>query len=272
MKKLLFVLLPVLVISLAALNSCNGNKTKENQKKIDLAEAETLAKEIEEAVYPLPTSADVIKMLTELEVGYIIGISNPTENAKSYVTSSARAINLGVYGADLSYATLYNMNQDVISYLNAIRSLANELNMGKIYNEQLYDQIKDSFDNRDKLVSILTGAFNGTYSYLSENDQQAQALLVVAGAWVEGMFITTHISESVYHVEGIVKVLLEQKSSFELLLEIAKPHAEDPSIKAMLELLEPMKTIYEGLDTSLSLKDVDDITKAIESIREKMIS
>ncbi|MEZ4999589.1 MAG: hypothetical protein R2727_02555 [Bacteroidales bacterium] len=36
-----------------------------------------MTKEIGEAVYPLPTSMDVIKMLTELEVGYIIGISSP---------------------------------------------------------------------------------------------------------------------------------------------------------------------------------------------------
>ncbi|MEZ4999590.1 MAG: hypothetical protein R2744_07145 [Bacteroidales bacterium] len=97
-------------------------------------------------------------------------------------------------------------------------------------------------------------------------------MLVVAGAWVEGMYITTHISETVYHVEGIVRVLLDQKSSFELFLEIAKPHADDPAVKEILEILDPMRVIYEGLDTSLSLKDVDEITKTIETIRDKMIS
>ena len=117
-------------------------------------------------VYPLPTSAEVIKMLTELEVGYIIGITNPVENTKKYFSSTTRAINLGVYGADLSYATLYNMQQEVINYLDAIRSLANELNMSKIYNEELYDKIKLNFDNRDELVKILTNAFNDTYAYL----------------------------------------------------------------------------------------------------------
>lgn len=272
MKKILIVLMPVILVSLVVFYSCKENGDKKGQKKINLNEAEDFSKEIEEAVYPLPTSADVIKMLTELEVGYIIGISNLTENVNKYLTSSSRAINMGIFGADLSYATLYNMNQDVISYLGAIRTLANELNMGKIYNERLYDEIKTSFDDRDKLVSILSGAFDGTYSYLSKNGQQAQAIQVVAGAWVEGMYITTHISETVYHVEGIVKVLLEQKKSFETLMEIATPHADEPAIKEVLNLLDPMRVIYEGLDTSLTLTDVDNITKAIESIREKMIS
>jgi hypothetical protein len=272
MKKIALLLLPIIFIMASSLVSCKGNKDKQEQKKISAQEVEAMTKEIEETVYPLPTSADVIKMLTELEVGYIIGISNPTENVSNYLTSSARAINLGVYGADLSYATLYNMNQDVVNYLTAIRSLANDLNMGRIYSEKLYEEIKDSFDNRDKLVEILTNAFNGTYSYLSENDQQSLALMVVAGAWVEGMYITTHISESVYHVEGMARVILEQKKSFELFLEIAKPHADDPNVKKVLEDLDPMRVIYEGIDNSLTVKNVEDITSTIELIRDKMVS
>lgn len=268
-------LLPVItvVFLLFALVSCkNKSKSSDGQQQIDIQEVEQLTKEIEEAVYPLPTSAEVIRMLTELEVGYMIGISNPPDNVKNYVTSKSKAINLGIYGADLSYATLYNMNQDVINYLDAIRSLANDLNMSKLYNQRLYDEIKNSFDNRDKLVEILRGAFNGTYKYLSENDQQAQALMVVAGAWVEGMYITTHISESVYHVEGIVKVLLEQKKSFELFIELARPHQDDPAVNEILIMFEPMTKIYEGLDTSLSLKNVQDITAEIEVLRDKMAS
>ena len=107
----------------------------------------------------------------------------------------------------MSYATLYNIQQEVINYLNAIRSLANELNMAKIYNEDLYNQIKQNYDNRDALVKILTGAFNDSYAYLAENDQQPLALLVVGGAWVEGMYLTTHVSEAAYQVAGISKVL-----------------------------------------------------------------
>src|SRR4030042_1460375 len=75
----------------------------------------------------LITSAEVIKMLTELEVGYIFGISNPVENTKKYFTNEAKAINMGVYGADLSYATLYNIQQSVLDYLSAIRSMSADL-------------------------------------------------------------------------------------------------------------------------------------------------
>ncbi len=270
-KALALLMLPVLVLGLATLGSCKGRAEKKEQKIVELSQVKTIENEIEKNVYPLPTSAEVIRMLQDLEVGYIIGISNPVENSRKYFTSAKRALNVGAYGADLSYATLYNVQQEVINYLDAIRSLAAELNMSKIYDESLYEKIKTNFDNRDKLVDILTDAFNKTYAYLSDNDQQALALLVVGGAWVEGMYLTTHVSEAAYQNANFSKVLLEQKKSFDLYLDIVKQYLNDPGLKDFVDKLEPMKKVYAGLDTSLTMQNIKDITKAIEGIRAQMV-
>jgi len=265
------IIIPILILSFSGLSSCKNRTEKKELKRIELNEVDTIMTEIEKNVYPLPTSAEVIKMLSELEVGYILGIANPVANARKYLTSSTKAVNMGVYGADLSYATLYNIQQEVLNYLDAIRSLANELNMSKIYDETLYDRIQKNFDNRDELVNILTEAFNNTYAYLSENDQQSLALLVVGGAWVEGMYLTTHVSEAAYQVAGISKVLIEQKESFDLFLDITKPYLEDPNVREFLDKLEPIRKVYSGLTTSLTNQNIIDITKAIESIRSQLV-
>jgi len=269
-KAISFFILPVFIISILGISSCKNKGTKE-QKKIELDQVDTIKSQIQSNVYPLPSSAEVIKMLTDLEVGYIFGITNPVENAKKYFSSPSRAINMGVFGADLSYATLYNIQQEVINYLDAIRTLANELNMSKIYDETLYDKIKQNFDNKDALVSVLTTAFDDTYVYLSENEQQPLALLVVGGAWVEGMFLTTHVSAAAYQVAGISRNLLEQKKSFELFLEITKPYEADPLVSDFVKKLDPIKVVYQALGTSLNEKNIKDITKAIEGIREQIV-
>jgi hypothetical protein len=265
------VIIIMMVIGISGLTSCNSGSSEEKKKKEELEKVPELRTEIQKNVYPLPTSAQVIKLLTELEVGYNLGISNPVDNAKKYYTSPKRAINLGVYGADLSYATLYNMQQEVINYMSAIRTIANDLNMSKIYNAPLYDSIKKNFDNRDRLVKILTAAFDETYAYMSENDQQNLALLVVGGAWVEGMYLTTEVNDAAYSVAGISKVLIEQKKSFDLFLDITKPYMEDKDVKEFIDNLEPIKTVYAGLTTSLTDKNIIDITKAIAIIRSKII-
>lgn len=272
MKKIFAgVIITMLIISSVAYTSCKNRAAQKEQQQEELDQVGQIEKQIESNVYPLPTSAEVIKMLTDLEVGFIIGISNPVDNVKKYFSSTTRAVNLGVYGADLSYATLYNMQQEVINNMSAIRSLANELNMSKIYNEELYDKIKQNFDNRDQLVSILTTAFNDTYAYLADNDQQPLALLVVGGAWVEGMYLTTHVSEAAYQVAGISKVLLEQKKSFDLFLEITQPYMNDASVSDFVKQLEPIKTVYAGIGTSLSEQNIKDITAAISTVRAKVV-
>jgi uncharacterized membrane-anchored protein YhcB (DUF1043 family) len=264
-------ILPLLIICFTSLNSCKDRAAAKQQKNAEKEEVNKIQTQIESNVYPLPTSAEVIRMLTDLEVGYIIGISNPVENTKKYFISSTRAINLGVFGADLSYATLYNQQQQVINYLDAIRSLSNELSMSKIYNEDLYTKIKQNFDNKDELVKILTSAFNDTYAYLSDNDQQPLALLVVGGAWVEGMYLTTHVSEAAYQVAGISKVLLEQKKSFDLFIEITKPYLSDPSVGDFVKRLDPVKTVYAGIGSSLTEQNIKDITRVIGEVREQIV-
>lgn len=273
-KAIAVIIIPMLILTVSGLSSCKNRaekKEKDQKNQIELNKVETLGTEIEKNVYPLPTSAEVIKLLSELEVGYILGITNPVENSRKYLTSASKSANMGVYGADLSYATLYNIQQQVINFLDAIRSLANDLNMSKIYDESLYDRIKLNFDNRNELVDILTEAFNNTYAYLSDNDQQTLALLVVGGAWVEGMYLTTHVSEAAYQVAGISKVLIEQKESFDLYMDLTRPYLEDQNIKEFINKLEPIKKVYDGLTTSLTNQNIIDITNAIEKVRGQII-
>ncbi|MGE5420594.1 MAG: hypothetical protein ACM3UT_10430 [Chloroflexota bacterium] len=271
MKKIFAgLVISLLIIGIAGLTSCKS-RTEKAQEAVEQVQVDELNKEIEENVYPLPTSAEIIKLLTDLEVGYQVGVTNSVENVKKYFSSQRRAINLGSYGADLSYVTLYNMPQEVIDYLNAIRSLTNELNMSKIYNEQIYDSIKANEDKKQKLVDILTETFNDTYKYLSDNNQQPLALLVVGGAWVEGMYLTTNINEAAYNTARISGVLLEQKKSFDRFIEITQPYMSDQGISEFVKSLDPIKAVYAGLTTSLTEKDIADIKKAIEDIRTQMV-
>jgi hypothetical protein len=272
MKKIFAGLIVTLLITgLAILPSCQDRAAKKAQTLKEKETVGELQNEIEENVYPLPTSAEVIARLTELEVGYTVGLTNPTENVKKYFQSPSKAINLGVYGADLSYVTLYNMNQEVLNYLEVIQQLAAELNMSQVYDRTFYDSIKINFDKRNKLVDLLTGKFNDTYNFLRRNDQQALALLVVGGAWVEGMYITTHVSEASYNAATFSKVLLDQKESFNTYIEITQPYLSNPALSEFIKKLDPIKNVYEGLGTSLTEKNIQDIKTAMVGIRSQVV-
>mgnify|MGYP006954409934 CR=1 FL=1 len=272
MKKIFTkMLVAVIILAAGSAYSCKNRGESQKQKETNIIEKQAIEQEIEENVYPLPTSAEVIKKLSDLDLGYILGASNPPSNARNYVSSYGRATNLGVYGADLSYATLYNMQQDVIDYLASMRTMANDLNLSKIYDESLYEKIKANFDNRDTLVTVLTDAFNRTYSYMMDAGQANLALLMVGGAWVEGMYLTLAVSESGAHLTGFEAVLLEQKKSFEMFEEVAKPHNDDALVVEFLNGLQPVRDIYATLSTSLTMKNIEDLKKAVGQVRSALI-
>ena len=270
-QTLVKMLAAVMIVAAAGSYSCKNRGESKTQKEIPAQEQKAIEESIEKNVYPLPTSAAVIKQLGDLDLGYIIGLSNPPANAKNYVSAYGRSVNMGIYGADLSYATLYNVQQDVIDNLTAIRTLVNDLNLSKIYDESLYEKIKSQYDNRDTLVKILTDAYTKTYSYLIDANQSNLAMLMVGGAWVEGVYLTASVSETGNHVTGFESIMLDQKKSFEIFEEVSKPYAADELVMQFMKDVKPIKDVYATLGTSLTMQNIEDLKTAIAQVRSTLI-
>lgn len=255
--------------------SCKPRSGKEKEEKkilIKTIAKEAIKNDLKEFVYPLPTSFEVIEMINDLEIGYDIGVSNLTENADQYFTEKSKAINLGIYGADLSYASTYQMKQEVMLFLETSGKLADDLGIANIYNEELIREVENNIDNKDKLIDIITNSFYDTYSQLNQNGKANLALLGVAGSWVESLFITTRVSSNVYHNIGIVKIIHKQKVSLVKLMDILNDAKGDGNIDEMIKELKPLNNIYENIDESLSEKQVNSIILEVEKLREQLVS
>ena len=73
----------ILVISFSSCN--NKNRQKESPEISD----ELIEKEVEEYIYPLPSTFEVTNMLNEIEASYIFDISNSPEKAGRYMTEKS---------------------------------------------------------------------------------------------------------------------------------------------------------------------------------------
>ncbi len=233
---------------------------------------EVIKSELNEFVYPLPTSFEVIEMINDLEIGYDIGVSNPTGNADKYFTEAKKAINLGVYGADLAYASTYQMKQEVMLFLETSRKLADNLGIASIYNEEFISEVENSIDKKEELVDLVTNSFYDIYSQLNQNGKANLAFLGVAGSWVESLFITTQVSVNVYHNIGLVTIIYKQKTSLKALMDILNDNKGDEKIDKMIKELTPLYNIYETVDENLSEKQVNAIVTEVEKLRTQLVT
>lgn len=260
----------VSTIILAGITSCNSKSAKKEAPKVS---EEVIKKEIKEYSYPLPSAFEVTNMLNEIEASFIVGIANKPEKAETYFTEKSRATNLGIYIADLAYATTYNQKTEVESYLKASESLVRELDLTAAFKDDLPDQIEANIDNKEKLVEIVTSMFQGAYSYLNQQGRTEVSYLVLAGTVFEGLYLTTHISENTFQNPKIIETILFQKSPLAELEKMMSKFGTSELLKDTYEDLKVINAIYamEEGTSSMTKEQVEKLTATITKIREKSI-
>ncbi len=269
LKLLSFIVLTV-VITMSISSCCSGNKKADNkQKTIEKAKVQ---KQVREFVYPLPTSFEITKMLNNIEAPYIVGLSNTPEAASKYFTELDRALNLGVYIADLSYASTYNQQQATVDYVDAAGKIIENLDLTQAVDNNFPETVENNQNNKDKLIEIITNEYLDIYNYLNKNNRAEVSVLVMTGAWVEGLYIATHISEETLNSKDMIEIVMKQKISLEKLLPILEKYKDNANIQKTIDDLKPIYSVYNKMeDGAITQKQMKDIAKSIKVIRNKFI-
>ena len=260
----------VSVLLLAGISSCVNKSGKKESPKVS---EEVIKEEIQDYSYPLPSAFEVTNMLNDIEARFIVGITNTPDNAESYFTEKAKALNLGIYTADLAYATTYNQKTEIESFMKATEKLALELDLKAAFSDDLPERLEANIDNKEKLVELVTEMFQGAYSYLNKKGRTDVSYLVLAGTVFEGLYLTTHISENTFQNPKILETILFQKSPLAELETMMSKHADSELLKSTLEDIKAINAIYalEEGTTSMTKEQVEKLTETITAIREKNI-
>lgn len=260
----------VLVLAIIV-SSCGGNSSPKTSESTELKRSE-VEKQVKEFVYPLPTSFEVTEMLNRIGASYILTLSNEPTNVDKYFTEKSKALNLGVYGADLSYASTYNQKQQTIDFMNASRRLIEELDIAEAVDVDLAEKIEANENNKEALIELITNSFNDTYQYLNENGRAGISMLVVSGSFIEGLYIACNISEDTFNNKEMVSIIMKQKESLDKLVVVLKEHAEDPNVKDVVADLNKLHAIYNSVvDGAISVEQLAAIKAEVNSIRGKIV-
>ncbi|MBI9067050.1 MAG: hypothetical protein JEZ09_07140 [Salinivirgaceae bacterium] len=267
----------VVIIASAAItffSSCIGNKkkTKDDTSVLMELEKDQVQKEVAEFVYPLPTAFEVTEMLQRIGASYIVTLSNAPDAVNKYFTEKSKAINLGIYNADLSYASTYNQKQNVIDYMKASNKLIEGLGFADVIDENTLKEIEAVENDKDKMVELITNSFYESYQYLNETNRGSLSVLVLAGTWVEGLYIATHISEDTYNNVEMVSLVMKQKEPLNKLIDLMKGYEANNDVIESLASLQKLHTIFNELeDGSISKDQMEAITKEVFTVRSEIV-
>lgn len=225
---------------------------------------------ISDIIQQIPSPLEISTLLKEAETKYDKSHLNDPENISNYNTNFDKALALGVYGTDLGYTNIYGQNQDALYYLNAIKSLADDLSIGQFFDIGTIKRLATNSKNLDSLLLITTKNFNSINAYLQNQNRSNLSVLLLSGGWLEALYIVSKVSEKNPENEQLKETIGEQKiimDNVALLLSFYVNN--DPNIRDLAEQFAELqeefnkieiKTVYreptyEVVDGMLVVKD-----------------
>ncbi len=263
-----FRLLTITALSLLTVSACIQDKSKKIEK--DLAsesqkKAEQLKKDFNKAkqvFYSLPSPIETAMLIKRSGVDYTPELLNPTENQSSYVSSYKLAMNLGIYSANISYVSIFEQSQVAIKYMAAAKKLAENLGILNAIDQKIIGRLENNINNRDSIMDIISETFMNSDGFLKENGRPETAALLIAGGWIEGLYLATQHAKIEPDNEEIVDRITDQKMSLKSLIQLLSTYKESQDVDKALESLKRINEIYKNFKIVSS--DINTATNEIE--------
>ena len=261
----------IFLLGLSLVNySCKSGKAKQDKEPglESFLTEEDIFDDIDKAkkiFYSLPSPLETAMLLKSAGISYNEQVLNDLGGVDKYSTNKSKAINLGIYTTDLSFASLFDQPQTSLKYMDATKKLANEMGISDAVDEETMNRLKQNLNNRDIVMDVISETFLNTSAYLKENDQQAVAAMVLVGGWVEGLYIGTQmIGNNPIEGNKLVDRIAEQKLSFSIVERMLQDNRknqkgeENRDIIEMINELHALKMAFEKIEVKTSSVKVED--------------
>lgn len=272
-KRCFIVLLMVLPFILFFSSCKNGQKTKDDaikQKVITQSSDSSQSRivKLNNKLFSVPSPYQAAIFINEQELPYNSEVLNDLQTTR-YNSTFFRSANLGVYGADMAYITLYEQSPDAMNYFSVIKGLAEKLQLMGAFNKSTIERIENNIGNQDSILQILGNTYRSADGYFKDNEQEHLACVVISGGWIESMYLMTHLGKKVN--DALIQRVGENKIPLDNLLELLAPYSNrDQEYEKLVGKLLDLANIYERVSIDYSyIKSETDPDKRLTKVQTR---
>jgi hypothetical protein len=226
--------------------SCGGEKSDEGSELLD--DGDTIKSSVLNVageLFSVPSPIQTAMLIQKSGITYDKNVLSRHQSANNFSTDFSRALNLGIYGADLGYVSLYSQTQDALGYLASLKQLSDKLGLSAAFDPATMERIRNNITNRDSMMVLVGIAYRGSDAYLKDNQRTDISSLILTGGWIESM----HFSIMAYRSKPTDQIryrIAEQKQALGSIIKILKNNS-DNDITALAESLAGLQKIYDSI-------------------------
>jgi hypothetical protein len=253
-------------VLLLALVSCGENfENQKLQESVDGLDSisspdKLIVTDDNEVIYNLPSALQIAYVLKKSGAGFISTLLNNKSNSSKYNTSNyKRAINFGVYSADLAYCIFNKKYQESKEYLKSCKEMGSYLNLNQAFES---DNMAQRFDKNiaieDSVVKIVSNIQLKTDMMFEQNKQKHITVIAFAGAWTESMYIATEVYTKDKN-KKVLSSLMEQLLLSEIIIKALKVHkASEQELPALINSIEKINAQFNSIVSVKSAMEKDE--------------
>ena len=217
---LLFTLLITLFLFSFSFSGCKGEDSDvDNGNNIPGINQNGKTFKFQNRLFSIPSPFHVSDLIKDISTGYNEDLLNPTTNKLNYSSTEKKALNLGIFLADLGYTNIYEQFSATTKYIKVVRSLSSDLQIMNSFTIEILSEIEHNIESNDSLNKIFTEAYREADLYLTDNNRESTAVLVITGGWIEGLYIMTQVARKIKN-KSLLDRIGEQKYSLNNLINL----------------------------------------------------
>ena len=221
----------------------------------------------------MPDRKLILKLIEENEIEYDPQFLNDPNSVSKYSIEFYKAVNLGIYGSDLSIANSFDQTQESMVFLKCVNSLAVNIGVNNAFDQVMFDRMEANRENKDSTLEIITNAFKKADQILKINNRPATSAVILAGSWIEGMYVSCQMAQTINN-EKIIKTIIDQNESLKNLIIMLDASNLAPETEYIVTDLKSIREafIVAEANTVQDLETIKTINERVTALRTKLVS
>jgi hypothetical protein len=242
----------IILLSITAVTLISCSNDSDVTKDIALNQDEEMA-EIEAEQFGIPSPNEQLDLLHMLGGELIPGIVHDLSKIDDYVGAFEMATLFGIYSADAAYMTRFDQGRKMfLNYVSALDRLGERMGIVQIYGKELVESIESAQTN-EELYAISSDNYLKVYGKMLEYDKDIDLALILAGGWVEIMYILFESNGDFGSNEILEESMAEQIYVLDNLIDFMGNYAEvNADLAGLLTDLNDVHRLFSNLDCSSS--------------------
>jgi hypothetical protein len=235
----------------------------------ELDSSSALNSSINGKMFSIPSPIQMATMIKDNVSTFNEDLLTDPSNVANFTTTFKRAINMGVYGADLGYATIYENNTKAISYLSSVEKLSDELGIAGAFDQDLLERFIENGNDQDSMLVIMSEGYREGDKFLKDNEEHDVATLILTGGWIESLYFAAMSYESTQSQE-VANRIGEQKTALKTIIELLDDYNNEEFYTNLITDLKDLQLDYRMIEFNYTFIDpIHDVNKHHTSIKSK---